>query len=90
MAALPELTREAGLDPVLCPHCGRRVQTIDAVDLLFRLVLGRIRKGETVSIRRFGSFRAVKRTGRGIAKDHGDYLVIRFRATRQAKEVLRG
>lgn len=90
MAALPELARTVGLDPLLCPHCGRRVQTIDAVDLLFRVILDKVRKGETVTIRRFGTFRAARRVGRGLGKDAGDYLVIRFRAAPRAKEVIRG
>lgn len=90
MAALPELTRAVGLDPMLCPHCERRVQTTDAIDLLFRTILVKLRKGETVSIRRFGSFRAVRRIGRGVGKDVGEYTVIRFRAAGKAKEVIRG
>lgn len=90
MAALPELARAVGLDPVLCPHCGRRVHTLDAIDLLFRTILERVRKGEAVTIRRFGTFRAARRVGRGIGKDVGDYVVIRFRASPRAKEVIRG
>lgn len=89
MAALPELARAAGLDPMLCPHCGRRVATLDAVDLLFRRILERVRRGETVTIRRFGSFRAVRRHGRGLGEDAGEYTVIRFRAAASAKEVVR-
>lgn len=90
MAALPELAREAGLDPLRCPHCGRRTHTIDAVDLLFETILHRIRRGETVHIRGFGSFRTAHRVGRGLAKDVGSYVAIRFVAAAKAKDYVRG
>jgi len=89
MAALPEVAREAGLDPMLCPFCLRRVQTTDAVDLLFQSILQRIRRGETVHIRGFGSFRTMRRAGRGLAKEAGDYTVIRFIAAPKAKRIVR-
>jgi nucleoid DNA-binding protein len=90
MATLPELARAAGLDPVLCPHCGRRVQTLDAVDLMFSAILHKIRGGETVSIRQFGSFCLVHRVGRGLGAAAGSYPVIRFTAAAHAKAVIRG
>lgn len=90
MASLPELAREVGLDPLVCPHCARRVSTTEALDLLFETVLDRVRRGEVVHIRHFGSFRAVTRSARGLAKDAGDYQVIRFNAAGRAKRVIRG
>lgn len=88
MSVLPEVAREAGLDPVVCPWCGRKVSTLEALDLFFQLILRRIRRGETVKIRDFGQFRAYLRKARGVTKTAGPKVVARFTPAAAAKRFL--
>jgi nucleoid DNA-binding protein len=56
MAKLKTIAREAGLNPLTCPMCGRRVRTDSAIRLLFTRLLQYVLNGEAVTIRGFGRF----------------------------------
>ena len=88
MSALPEIAREAGLNPVICPYCGRKVSTLAALDLFFRSILRRILRGETVRIRNFGQFRAYLRKARGVTKTAGPKVVAKFTPAAATKRYL--
>lgn len=88
MSALPEIAREAGLDPLVCPYCHRKVGVIEAVDLLFRVILERVKRGEAVQIRGFGTFKRRWHIPRGITKAAGGRHVLTFNAVQTAKEYL--
>ena len=83
-----DLTREAGLDPVLCPHCGRKVSTRSALGLLFRAIVEQLRKGHTVRVPGFGTFKTRLFKARGITKAAGDRLVAGFEASKPVKKIL--
>lgn len=99
MAGILELAREIRLHPVKCPHCGRSVGTADLVRELFRKIVERTAEGERVEVTRFGVFEArphragkavskIARLGRGVI-EYPETLVLRFRASRVAKRILR-
>ena len=56
MATFRRIAKEAGLNPVICPHCGRKVKTDALIDNLWAKVVERLKDGESVSIKNFGSF----------------------------------
>ena len=58
MAGIADIASTAGLDPVSCPHCGRRIRTGAKVfENLFRAILRHVREGGDVQVRGFGIFR---------------------------------
>lgn len=83
-----DLTREVGLDPVLCPYCGRKVSTRNALVLLFRAIVGQLRKGQSVYIPTFGTFKTRIFKARGITKKAGDRIVAGFEASKPIKKIL--
>ena len=83
-----ELKREAGLDPVLCPHCGRKVSTKEAVGLLFRAIVEQLRAGHEVRIPGFGTFKTRIFKARGITKASGDRTIAGFEASKPVKRIL--
>ncbi len=83
-----ELTREVGLDPVLCPHCGRKISTRAALALLFRAIVEELQGGRQVRIPRFGIFKTRIFKARGITKKAGDRIVIGFETSAPIKRFL--
>lgn len=83
-----DLTREAGLDPILCPHCGRKVKTRQAILLLFAGIVERLRKKHSVMIPGFGAFKTRIFKARGITKTAGDRVVVGFEASKPVKRTL--
>lgn len=89
MATLPDIAREVGLDPLVCGACGQQVRTTRVLRDLFDLILARLRAGETVKVRGFGTFRPAVHTPRGFARHiESARRVVRFSLTRSAKHVL--
>ncbi len=65
MIGIAKVARDAGLNPVTCPHCGLRIRTGAALfEGLFRAILERVRAGEEVMVKRFGVFRRAVTRGR--------------------------
>lgn len=83
-----DLTREAGLDPVLCPYCGRKVSTKKALVLLFRAIVERLRTKHDVRIPSFGTFKTRLYKARGITKAAGDRIIVGFEASKPVKKIL--
>lgn len=83
-----DLTRQVGLDPVLCPNCGRKVSTRGALVLLFRAIVDELKAGRTVRISHFGTFKTRIFKARGITKAAGDRLVAGFEASKPVKKIL--
>lgn len=83
-----DLKREAGLDPVLCPHCGRKVSTRSAILFLFAGIVERLRKKHDVRIPGFGTFKTRVFKARGITKAAGDRIVVGFEASKPVKKIL--
>ena len=83
-----ELTREVGLDPVLCPHCGRKISTKGALILLFRAIVEELQAGRSVRIPHFGMFKTRLFKARGITKKAGDRIVAGFEASAPVKRSL--
>ena len=84
------VAREAGLHPLVCPHCGKKVRTIKAIDLMFRVIVNRLRLGDVVKIRFFGSFERRLHKARGITKAAGDRYYIGFDPVPNAKKAVNG
>ncbi len=98
MATFKEVAREAGLNPMLCPHCGRHFSTNNVIKELFRRVLAYIVAGHEVRISHLGTFvtKIVKgRTLRtpimeGGEVTYGDRKVLTFKQTKAVKGILNG
>ena len=75
---LSELAKDSGLNPMMCPHCGRKVRVLSALTLLFRQIVRRLASGEIVRIKAFGTFKTKMHKARGITKEAGDRLVVGF------------
>ncbi len=88
MSGLREIAREVGLDPIVCTQCGRKIRTLNALNLLFRRVLERLKTGQTVNIHKFGAFKTRLHKARGLAKDSGDRWVVGFHLVPSAKRLL--
>jgi nucleoid DNA-binding protein len=50
------IAKDAGLNPVVCTHCGRKVRTDALIDNLWAKLKQRLKEGDSVSIKHFGSF----------------------------------
>lgn len=89
MATLPDIAREVGLDPLVCGTCGQQIRTTRILRDLFNLILARLRAGEPVKIRGFGTFRPALHIPRGFARHlKSAGRVVRFSLTRSAKHTL--
>ncbi|KKN12965.1 hypothetical protein LCGC14_1011180 [marine sediment metagenome] len=65
MAGIGEIARDAGLSPVTCPHCGRRIRTgVRIFEGFFRAILERVRAGDEVKVNGFGMFYRTVNLGR--------------------------
>ena len=83
-----DLSREVGLGPVLCPHCGRKISTKGALVLLFRAIVDELKAGRSVRIPHFGMFKTRFFKARGITKKAGDRIVAAFEASASVKQSL--
>lgn len=91
MAGLHEIVRSMLLH---CPHCNKPIDLTEFTTVLFQRVLDVLSTGERVFVTQFGTFTAkrmkgwtVKSFGRG-EHTFGSRRVIRFRAARNAKEMV--
>ena len=90
---LVKIAAEAGASPIKCPHCRRKINNDKALWRFFELILERIRSGEEVVIKNFGSFRPLHVEKRKLPKGFGKKksekrLVVGFRNSRNAKAFL--
>ena len=68
MAGIADVAKTAGLHPLTCPHCGRRIGTgIRVFESLFRAILQHVKRGEEVRVRGFGTFRRIVTAKRRLA-----------------------
>lgn len=92
MAGFIDVAKEVGLSPVVTPD-GEKVSTNDSFEQLWLAILDKLKTGESVAIRGFGTFNAKLLKGRklqspllaGGVGEFSDRLVIRFHASPQAK-----
>lgn len=78
------------------PHLGSKADVENTLKSAFGVILERVAKGDTVTIRGFGTFHAKVFKGRtlksplmeGGSVDFGDSLVLRFRQSLQAKKTI--
>lgn len=82
---LSELARDSGLNPMVCPHCGRKVHTLPALLLLFRQIVKRLAAGEVVRVKGFGTFKTRVHKAKGVTKEAGDRRFVRFEPTPKVK-----
>lgn len=75
---LSQLARDSGLNPMVCPHCGRKIRTLPALLLMFRQIVKRLAHGEIVKVKSFGTFKTKLRKARGVTKYAGDRMVVHF------------
>ena len=73
MATFRGIAKDAGLNPVICTHCGRKVKTDALIDNLWAKVMERLKGGEAVSIKRFGSFIARKMKPRKFTEPQAEF-----------------
>ena len=96
MPGFNDLAKAANLNPVECRHCGKKTSTTDTIDGLLRLILDTVKKGETVRIKGFGTFKARMFKGRkltsplleGGSVTFEDALVLRFHQSAVAKKYI--
>lgn len=96
MSGFMDAASEAGLAPVACRECGAKVATQDAFKRLFHVIMDRLKAGETVQIKGFGTFRAKLLKGRTMSSklvdggetSFGDKLLIKFQSAPQAKQYM--
>jgi len=96
MPGFNDLAKTAKLNPVVCRSCGKKTPTTDNVDELLRQILDTVKKGETVRIKGFGTFKARLFKGRKLTSpllENGsvtfeDALVLRFHQSAVAKRYL--
>lgn len=82
---LSELARNSGLNPMVCPYCGRKVRTLSALALLFRQIVQQVASGKVVRVKAFGAFKTRLHKARGVTKDAGDRLVMHFEPVPKVK-----
>lgn len=97
MSSIDKAAKEAGVDQVVCPHCGSKFPTKDAIKLFFKGILGVLNTGDRVNIPGFGIFTRKLLKGRShdtpIIKgglSFTDTWVLRFKQSKIAKGVLNG
>ena len=97
MATFRRVAKEAGLNPVVCSHCGRKVKTDALIDNLWAKVLERLKGGESVSIKNFGSFMARMMKPRKLTESQAEFSgvegfgarnVLRFKQSGAARAYL--
>jgi nucleoid DNA-binding protein len=94
MSRIINVAKEVGLHPVTCSHCGKATDTDNALDAFFRAILEHVRVGEEVHVKNFGVFRQQILKGRKLntplvdVEEFGDSIVIRFKQSANAKQVL--
>lgn len=96
MSGLMDAAAEAGLAPVACRECGAKVATNDAFQRLFQIIMDRLKTGETVQVKGFGTFRAKLLKGRTMSSplveggqtSFGDKLLIKFHSAPVAKKYM--
>lgn len=87
---LSDLAKDAGLHPLVCPHCGRKFSAFSAVELLFKELVRRLAAHGEVKIRLLGTFRVKVHKARGITKAAGDRKYVTFETTPRVKRLING
>jgi len=96
MAGVGEVAKEAGLNPVRCPHCGKKFGTTRVIARFFRLVANYCQHGERVILKDFGTFFCKTHKGRtlktplmkGGKVTFKDSLVLTFKQSSVIKDVI--
>lgn len=96
MSTIQKAAKYAGVDQVVCPHCGSKFSTIETIKLFFKGVLEMLRRGERVQAPGFGTFSAKLLAGRsyktpiipGGELKFSDTWVVRFKQSRFARQYL--
>lgn len=70
MAGLREIARDAGCDKVRCENCGKYTHLYSVLPALFKAIVERVRRDETVRIPGFGLFRRRIWKGRVLGLRH--------------------
>lgn len=73
MATFRRMAKEAGLNPVICTHCGRKVRTDALISNLWAKITERLKAGETVYMKGFGSFAARLMRPRKFTKPQAEF-----------------
>lgn len=98
MAGLTDVAKEAGLDPIVCEHCGNRIRTSNVLRRLFEGILKRVKAGEHIQVMGFGTFYTRVLKGRKLKsnmvgdgnKEFGDMLILKFSQSPKARSKLNG
>jgi nucleoid DNA-binding protein len=96
MSTIQKAAKEAGVDQVICPHCGAKFSTAETIKRFFKGVLELIRRGERVTIPDFGNFKAIIWKGRshstpiipGGKLSFKDTWILKFKQGKNAREFL--
>lgn len=96
MSNIQRAAKEAGVDQVMCPHCGAKFSTKELLEKFFIGVLELLRRGERVRIAGFGFFKTQLWKGRehktpiipgGVLK-FDDTWVVRFKLAGRARDYI--
>lgn len=98
MTSIQKVIKDAGMNPIQCPSCGKSIHTNTLWPGFFRRIIDTVRGGDTVTVSGFGNFRARLLKGRTLKSPllsggkvkFGDRQVLRFHASATAKKVLNG
>lgn len=96
MASAQSIAKQSGLNPVQCGGCGNKINTKDAMDAFYKMILKKVAEGERVTLPGIGTFYAREMKGRtlnspvlpGGQVDFPDQMILRFRAAGEARRVL--
>ena len=88
---LEQLAADAGLHPVACPHCGKKVSALQLFDDLFWAIAEAIKAGGFVSVHNWGSFipSSYKASG-SLEKKNRFFHSMRISLARRAREFFKG
>jgi len=96
MSTIVKAAKEAGVDQVICPHCGSKFSTAETIRRFFTSILELLRRGERVSVPDFGIFKAIIWKGRshstpiipGGTLTFSDTWILKFKQSKKAREFL--
>lgn len=96
MSNIQKVAKEAGVDNVMCPHCGSKFPTKELIDKFFKGVLELLRRGDRVNIGGFGAFKSALWKGRthktpiipGGVLTFKDTWVVRFKLSGKARDYI--
>lgn len=96
MSTIQKAAAEAGVDQVICPHCGSKFSTTETIKRFFAGVLEVVRRGERVSVPGFGIFKAILWKGQshdtpiipGGKLSYPDIWILKFKQSSTARKFL--